>query len=247
MHRLKKIIISKLATKGYRVSKIFDLDVENEFIEMYKKVKEFTMTPLECQHALFRAMKYIVEHKIDGDIVECGVWRGGSAMISALTLKNLDQTDKKLYLYDTYTGMSEPTEKDVSAAGRRATEKWEASKQKNINTWAYASLEEVEHNMISTGYPKDKMFFIEGKVEETIPKIIPEKISLLRLDTDWYESTRHELEHLFPRLVKGGILIIDDYGNWQGSRMAVDEYFKNQGIKMFLNRMDFSARIGVKI
>lgn len=247
MHRLKRMITSFLASRGYKISKIFDLDFEKEFIEIHNKVKDFTMTVLSTQHGLYRAVKYIAENNIEGDIVECGVWRGGSSMTIALTLKNLNKTDKKMYMFDTYTGMSEPTDKDVSAEGQSADKKWEASKKQDFNTWAYASLEEVKHNMETTGYPQEKIIFIKGKVEDTIPKTIPEKISLLRLDTDWYESTKHELEHMFPRLVKGGVLIIDDYGNWQGAKTAVDEYFKKHGIKMLLNRLDFSARIGVKI
>jgi hypothetical protein len=86
---------------------------------------------------------------------------------------------------------------------------------------------------------------IAGKVEETLPEHAPESIALLRLDTDWYESTRHELEHLFPRVVAGGVLLLDDYGHWKGSRKAVDEYFAAQGITMLLNRVDYTGRLGI--
>jgi hypothetical protein len=89
--------------------------------------------------------------------------------------------------------------------------------------------------------------FVKGLVEDTLPSSAPESIALLRLDTDWYESTRHELIHLFPRLVSGGVLILDDYGHWQGARKALDEYFEEHGVKMLLNRIDYSARIGVKL
>jgi O-methyltransferase len=88
---------------------------------------------------------------------------------------------------------------------------------------------------------------VKGKVEDTVPKNAPEKIALLRLDTDWYESTRRELVHLFPRLVPGGVLIIDDYGHWQGARKAVDEYIAGNQVKILLNRVDYTGRIGVKI
>ncbi len=88
---------------------------------------------------------------------------------------------------------------------------------------------------------------IKGKVEETIPHDIPEKISILRLDTDWYESTYHELVHLYPRLVKGGVLIIDDYGHWQGARKAVDQYFQENNIPVLLNWIDYTGRVAVKI
>ncbi len=81
---------------------------------------------------------------------------------------------------------------------------------------------------------------------DTIPKNVPEKISILRLDTDWYESTKHELNNLFPRLVSGGILIIDDYGHFQGSKKAVDEYFEENKISSFLFRIDYTGRLFVK-
>jgi hypothetical protein len=101
--------------------------------------------------------------------------------------------------------------------------------------------------MTATGYPSNKIHFIKGPVEETIPRQMPSpSIALLRLDTDWYESTKHELIHLFPRLSAGGILIIDDYGHWAGARQAVDEYFAGLPEKYFFHRIDYSGRLIVK-
>ena len=109
-----------------------------------------------------------------------------------------------------------------------------------------ASLEEVQKNMSLTKYPTEKIHFVKGKVEDTIPDKAPEKIAILRLDTDWYESTKHELEYLFPRLIEGGILIIDDYGHFEGSRIAVDEYLEKNNIHDFLHRIDYTGRLLVK-
>ncbi len=221
--------------------------MDEDFIRIHTQVKEYTMTSLERQYALYKALEYVITQNIEGDIVECGVWRGGSSMLAALTLKKMNRTDKSIYLYDTFSGMSEPTDKDISLHGRSSVEKWKTLQQGHINTWDYAPLEEVEKNISSTSYPRNKVHFIKGKVEDTIPLTVPKKISLLRLDTDWYESTKHELEHLFPRLSKGGILIIDDYGHWQGARKAVDEYIKDNSITIFLNRVDYTGRIAVKL
>jgi len=99
---------------------------------------------------------------------------------------------------------------------------------------------------LSIGYPEQQIHFVEGLVEETLPAEAPEEIALLRLDTDWYSSTKHELEQLYPRLAPGGVLILDDYGHWQGARRAVDEYFAENQITLLLNRVDSTARIGVK-
>jgi hypothetical protein len=144
--------------------------------------------------------------------------------------------------------MSDPSEADIDYSGKHSSERLtKENKFKAANIWCYATLDEVKKNMKSTGYPEDKFKYIQGKVEETIPATVPEKIAVLRLDTDWYESTKHELEHLFPLLNKHGILIIDDYGFWKGSRKAVDEYFAAMGIFPFLNRIDYSGRLYVKL
>ena len=94
--------------------------------------------------------------------------------------------------------------------------------------------------------PTPGVEFVQGRVENTLPAAAPPEIAVLRLDTDWYESTRHELEHLYPRLVDGGVLIVDDYGYWQGARQAVDEYFGETGEAILLNRIDDTGRIAVK-
>ena len=102
--------------------------------------------------------------------------------------------------------------------------------------------------LYETGYPEEKIHFVQGRVEETIPASAPDSISLLRLDTDWYESTKHELVHLFPRLSPSGVIIIDDYGHWKGCRKAVDEYFDTgDHPQLLLNRVDYSCRIAVKV
>jgi hypothetical protein len=111
--------------------------------------------------------------------------------------------------------------------------------------WCNASIEDVQANMARSSYPSQRIHLVKGPVESTIPGVAPDDIALLRLDTDWYESTRHELEHLFPRLVPGGVLIIDDYGHWQGARQAVDEYLAKSDVPILLNRVDYTGRIAV--
>jgi len=113
--------------------------------------------------------------------------------------------------------------------------------------WAYSPLEEVKRNLRLTGYDESRITYIQGKVEDTIPVRASERIALLRLDTDWYESTYHELVHLYPRLSVGGVLIIDDYGHWQGARRAVDQYIEENRLKILLNRIDYTGRIAVKL
>ena len=247
---IKNLINKPLSLIGYKMSRIYlekDVLVEQEFKEIFFKYKDFTMTNLPRMYSLYQSVKYICQAKIPGDFVECGVWRGGSAMIIAHALMEMDESHRKIYLYDTYTGMAEPTEEDhtVENVSAQAHSEWENHKADEYNKWAYASLEEVKGNMKSTGYPMGNIVFIKGKVEETIPDVLPKMISLLRLDTDWYESTLHELKHLYPLLAVKGIMILDDYGYWAGSKKAVDEYFENQPI--LLNRIDTNGRLVVKV
>lgn len=221
-------------------------DMGEEFKELLHKAIPYSLTSQERMYAMHQATEYVSKYNIPGDIVECGVWKGGSAMISALKLMQMQDTERKIYLYDTYEGMSEPTEKDVNYCGRPAQEKWELMKDPQRNNWCYASVEEVRKNVFSTGYPENNFIFVKGKVEDTIPAKKPSSISILRLDTDWYESTYHELVHLFPLLSPGGVIIIDDYGHWSGAREATDKYFRENNIRIFLGRIDNTGRIGIK-
>jgi O-methyltransferase len=221
-------------------------DVDGRVIDIFNKAKPYTMTSPERVIGLCDAVRYVVAAGIDGAVVECGVWRGGSSMAAALMLRELGAADRDLYLFDTFEGMSAPTELDRRAGGAAAADMLAAS-GKDAKVWAYSPLGEVRANLQSTGYPAERVRFVQGKVEDTIPEHAPDQIAILRLDTDWYESTRHELEHLFPRLAVGGVLIIDDYGAWEGARRAVDEFVAAQTVRILLNRIDETGRVGVKL
>jgi O-methyltransferase len=220
-------------------------DWSDDEVELYRKVEPYTMTSIERVITLIRAARYLVENGVEGDFVECGVWRGGSMMAIAYTLKSIGVTDRKLLLFDTFSGMPGPSDKDTRYDGRTASDLLTTVK-KDAPIWAYASLEDVQSNLASTGYPLENIRFIPGQVEDTIPQDAPAGICLLRLDTDWYESTKHELIHLYPRLEKNGILIIDDYGHWQGARQATDEFFGQWKPAPFLHRIDYTGRLLVK-
>lgn len=169
-----------------------------------------------------------------------------------LTLQDLGVDDRDVYLYDTFEGMTAPTEVDVSATDPPALETWQRAQVENTRAWPHlfdgelVTEEAVRSVMADTGYPTENLHFVRGPVEETIPSSAPDEIALLRLDTDWYESTRHELVHLFPRMEPGGVLIVDDYGHWQGAQRAVDEYFSGTHPPLLLTRIDYAARIAIK-
>ena len=232
----------KKLQSGYLKFNINDIEKDADFIKLYNRVREFTMVEIERCHGLYTSVKYILKNNISGDFVECGVWKGGSSMLVALLLKTENVVDRKIYLYDTFAGMTEPGDND----GEKEKIEWEKNKKDDGGSnWCLATYEETLANMQTTGYPTENIKLVKGKVEDTIPGTMPDKIAMLRLDTDWYESTKHELTHLFPLLEKSGVLIIDDYGAWQGARKAVDEYFAENG-PSFLNRIDSTGRLLVK-
>lgn len=249
-------VLSKLATPfGYKLARIneeHDPIIDQEIKDLLLRVQPFTMTSKERIYSLYKAVQYVVKAGIPGDFVECGVWRGGSSMTIALTLLGMGITNRKLYLFDTFEGMTMPSEEDycISGGGSSAQDtkvEWCEKKEKDHNEWCFSSMETVRANMLSTGYPAENIILVKGKVEDTIPRESPKRIALLRLDTDWYESTKHELVHLFPILEEHGVLIIDDYGYWAGSKKATDEYLSENRIPLLLNRIDNTGRIAVKI
>jgi hypothetical protein len=210
-------------------------------LAIIETVQPYTMTSPERIVALCDAMRYLSRNSIEGAIVECGVWRGGSMMAAAAVLLEQGDTERELYLYDTFEGMTEPTQHDVDFRGRTAA----GLLSYHEGPVAEASLDEVRLNMARTAYPIDRCRFVVGKVEETLTHTRPAKIALLRLDTDWYESTKQEMLHLFPLLVPGGVLVLDDYGAWEGARRAVDDYLDSLPYRPLLHRIDFTGRICV--
>lgn len=222
-------------------------NIEEDFKKIYNLTKDYTTTSRERRYILYKAVEYIVKAKIPGDLVECGVWKGGSSMIMAYTLLKTEDKKRKIWLYDTYTGMSKPTEDDKRLEGTSyAMENWKKNQKENYNLWAFSPIEEVKKNMSSTGYPEKNLVFVKGKIEDTIPEKMPSKIALLRLDTDWYESTYHSIKYLFPLLSPGGVLILDDYGAWAGAKKAIDKYLKEKNINILLSCIDNDSRIGIK-
>ena len=225
----------------------FPLDFAEDDVALCTKVKPFTLgEPIAIQMTA-TAIEYIVKCGIPGAIVECGVWRGGMMMTAAYTLLKLGDTSRDIFLYDTFEGMPEPTEADVNFWGDPPFEATEEGRKKGVKSLD-ASLQDVKSALHSVGYPKNRIYFVKGRIEETIPEMIPERISFLRLDTCFYQSTHHELVHFFPRLSMRGVLHIDDYGLWKGCRQAVDEYMHEAKLNFFFVRIGrHGARIAIKI
>jgi O-methyltransferase len=204
-----------------------------------KIVKPFTMTSEERIISLFESLEYIRLNNIEGDFVECGVWKGGNILGMMEYLSYHNMIDRKVWIYDTFEGMTNPEDDDVDFNNTKANDIIDSIR-------CYSPLEEVKINLSSSSLPNDRLVYVVGDICETLDceKNIPNKISILRLDTDWYKSTKKEMEVLYPKLINNGVLIVDDYGHWKGSKKAVDDYITDQKLNLKIEKIDYT---GIKI
>jgi hypothetical protein len=245
--------ISRVKKRG---DEFFPPYVNEEFKELYAEYQDASMVSWQGMHDAYNAAKYVSKNKIAGDIVECGVWRGGvSALMKDVLVKYANNSPRKLWLFDTFEGMSDPTEYDFKdGRGNTFKDTLAQFNQEALpdggNTWCRGEIDDVRNTMNRSANDMIELKFIKGMVEDTLEQSeLPDKISILRLDTDFYESTKKEFEVLFPRLVKGGILYVDDFGSWAGARKATQEYIDTHANNKFafFNNHKYGALIGIKV
>lgn len=203
-------------------------------------VTPFTMTSVERIGALYDSLEYIRANNIQGDFVECGVWKGGNILGIMEYLAFHKMTDREVVLYDTFEGMTPPEDIDKDLNGRKAESILE-------DVMCISPIDEVRETIERSSFPMANVTFVVGDVCKTLNSanyLHENNLALLRLDTDWYASTKKEIEVLYPKLNFGGVLIVDDYGHWKGSKTAVDEYFEGQGISPQIEQIDYT---GIKI
>ena len=235
---IKKPFLKK---KDFWKNNIPEISEENKIL--INSIGDYSLTPLVRRWNLIKSLHYINQNKLEGDIVECGIWRGGNLFLAKkiqdLYYKNIIK--RTFYGYDTFEGMPEPSVYD----GEKVVQIYKNFLKKG-ERWTEASLDDVENSIKKLFLSLDDFNLVKGKVEDTLinKKNLPSKISLLRLDTDFYESTKVELEILYPLLVQKGVLIIDDYGDFIGCRKAVDDYFFDKNVLMI--SIDKSCRIIIK-
>lgn len=258
MKYLKRLVQSGLNSFGYELVRhkshrefVFPLEACPEDLDLLRYVidNHLSMVSPEGLWSTLSAVKYVCENEIPGDFVECGVWRGGNAIIAAEIFRRYE-SQKKVYLFDTFSGMSEPTSEDRGLADSQpAMAQYLESDKGTHNEWCYAPIGEVRRHFTDKNLLTRNVVFVEGDVEMTLQnsKNLPSQIALLRLDTDWYGSTKLELEVLFPKVSVGGCLIVDDYGFWSGSKKATDEYFSNQKVTPLFHVTDGSRRIAIRV
>ena len=201
---------------------------------VFQNCKKNTMVSVSHLQYLSILVEEMNTNRIGGAIVECGVWKGG-CMMWMIRCQSYSDKEREFYLYDTFDGMTFPgSSKDAEEAQRiyknieSSSYKRDYDKWHDTNKWAYAPIDLVKKNIEMIDYDASKIHYVKGDVLETLEtNEKPPCISILRLDTDWYESTKKELEVLYPLVSPGGYIIVDDYYAWKGSRVATDEFLAN--------------------
>lgn len=248
-----RLIRPGLAAFGYRLAETrFDRppsELNEDILSVINQVHSQILTHSSKQrlYATALAVDYVNRVGLQGAFVECGIWKGGNAIVA----KKVSETrgdSRQFYLYDTFSGHLPPGSKDVSLEDGSSAEAKYKSIVKSSGSWAAVSVQEVKNYFSTQKVSIKNVNFVEGDMMSTLrdPKLVPTKISVLRLDTDWYEPTKLQLEELWPKLEIGGVLLLDDYGHWAGSKAAVDEYFTENGINVFLTFTDWSGRAAIK-
>lgn len=212
-------------------------DVRDElFWSLYEKWKTETLIPPDRLHASYSALSATLNNGVPGAIVECGVFRGGSFCFFLDVVQTLVGPTREFWAYDTFEGFPEEVDEVLQGGATFRRDDWHTDN----------FLKFFERNVSRTGYPLDKVHIVKGSVLDTIPAHGPSEIAFLHLDTDYYEATKHELEHLYDRVPKGAAVAIDDYGYFEGSRRAVDEFFAVRPKKPIMVRADHVGRLLLK-
>jgi hypothetical protein len=219
-------------------------DHQDEASDLLRTAAPYTMTSLERMMALYQVCRHIEQAGIQGDLVECGVWRGGSAGIMAGVNLRRGRAPRTLWLYDSFEGIPQPRAEDGPEAAAFADG---MAAGDLVTTNKLVAAESSVLQLLSIlGFPREHTRIMKGWFQDTVPAEHPERIAVLRLDGDWYESTKVCLDHLYPRVVEGGVVIVDDYGDWEGCKKAVDEYFQQHGITAMLHHVDRTCRYFIK-
>jgi hypothetical protein len=206
------------------------------FTKHYMKSPAITMLPMARMDNLEHCVRTVVADNVNGDLIETGVWRGGATILMRAILKSLDVRDRTVWVADSFEGLPEPDAEKfpTEAKGFHGP----------VITKAYdrfaASIETVQANFQAFGLLDNQVRFLKGWFKDTLPNAPIERLAVMRLDGDYYESTMDALTALYDKLSVGGFVIIDDYAEdlWTNCRQAVDEFRASRGITDELIRVD---------
>jgi len=209
-------------------------------VGLFWKVKPYTLVSFERLYNVHMLSRLIEENSMKGAFVECGVWKGGCVAIMAHVAKKAG-SNRKIWLFDSFEGLPEPTKKDGIEAKIFASKK-DSGKLKSIKK-VVASISDVNEILSKLKIDRKNIVIRKGWFQDTLPKAKKDigAISILRLDADWYESTKICLEKLYGLIIPKGYIIIDDYYSWGGCRKAVDEFIAKNNLQIKIRRIDRCA------
>jgi hypothetical protein len=216
-----------------KLSHLRTIVLPGAFSRMLRQVQPYSMMGYARLKGIHNGVQSVFARSIDGDLVECGTARGGCAALMRLTAKRC-RDDRTLWVYDTFEGLPRPTDDNPDCELALTREKT-----------CLGEFDEVEALFKSLDV-LDGRHMIKGLFQDTLPETTPDRIALLHLDGDWYESTHVCLDHLYDKVSTGGVIQIDDYGHWAGARKALHEFFDERGIEVDLKYLDYSGRQFVK-
>lgn len=212
-----------------------------EKLDLFRKVYPYTMSGYKRLSNVYNLANKIEQDKWEGAFAECGVWKGGCSAVMAFVAKK-HNSNRKIWLFDSFEGLPEPTIEDGDIAKKYAGNKAEG-KLKTIHE-CVGPLEDVKKVFFDVlNIKEDNVVIKKGWFQDTLPKERENigSIAILRLDGDWYESTKVCLENLYDNVILGGYIIIDDYGHWEGAKKALDEFFITRNIKPDLIKIDYTG------
>ena len=211
-----------------RNSQLAPYDLFKRFI-LFFKINSYTLLQIPRLNAIYFFTNAIDSFRIEGDIVECGVWNGGSAAIMAYVSNN-SIYKRKIWLFDSFLGLPPPTAKDTAKAFKRY-----------FPGMCSGSRRRVEEILSALKIFPVRTYIVEGWFADTFPKARVERIAILHIDADFYESVKLSLEKFYPAVQRGGYIVLDDYGTWEGCKAAADEFLTQQTQPINLMRIDKNA------
>lgn len=270
MKRIINSVFNKLGLevkiKKHKVSFYGDYDrklgyeFEEEANKMIKIVRKNTMLPYVNLLTLFEQVLYCEKTNIEGDYVECGVWKGGAVGLMACANLQYSNRRRDIHLFDAFEEICAPNEK---VDGERAINEVKEILGENVPTKGeliplkgiydrfggpsdIGECKELIENIVN--YPSEHVYYHKGWFQDTVPVKAAEidKICILRLDGDWYDSTKVCLEQFYDKVVPKGFIIFDDYGTYSGCKKAVDEFFPFRNESYYLNYSSWSCRYIIK-
>ncbi len=218
--------------------KNFLSNAPEQFRELYFQVRNFTMLSRERLYDFYLSVDYVMDNEIRGDIVEVGCWGGGALALALSRVITRHGQKRNVWGFDTFEGHPEPSSDELDVWGNNQLERFEEFRSRG-DDWCKVEIKQVRENVETVCASTKQLQLIKGKAEETLKVEVPETVSVLRIDVDWYEPSLASLDVLYPRLSRGGVLIIDDYGHHSGSRKAFNEYFRSSCPK--ITHIDYSC------